>query len=215
MILITLYLVGVKNTDSWRATKRDLQRAFSLDVSMDPSSPLTISTNGECFTCSGFSLGETGCLGSLEFIIDCFGSLSLSPRRSDSDTPFMGSTHSGSPSPLRAMIEDSTDEFHMASSGEAASGLPTPRRCDTGGSTCSHHSHVMARECSSHSCHYNGSTAGTDAAARHWPPLRAMVHFLGGAKSTSPRSTTQHQARGITKTRQAHRQASNRCGLAT
>jgi hypothetical protein len=132
MILITIYLVGVKNTDSWRAMKRDLQRAFSLDVSMDPSSALTVSTNGECFTCSGFSLGETGCLGSLKFIIDCFGSLSLSPRRSDSEAPFMGSTHSGSPSPLWAMTEDSTDEFHMASSGEAASGLPTPRRCDTG-----------------------------------------------------------------------------------
>jgi hypothetical protein len=33
---------------------------------------------------------------------------------------------------LHALIEDSTDEFHMASSGEASSGLPASRRHGTG-----------------------------------------------------------------------------------
>jgi hypothetical protein len=37
-ILTTLFLAGAKNTDSWCARKRDLQRAFPLDVSMVPSS---------------------------------------------------------------------------------------------------------------------------------------------------------------------------------
>jgi hypothetical protein len=43
----------------------------------------------------------------------------------------MGTTRCGSPS-LWAMIEDSTDEFYMASSGEGSSGLPTSQRHSTG-----------------------------------------------------------------------------------
>jgi hypothetical protein len=35
-----MYLKGAKNTDSWRARKGDLQRAFPLDVPMVPSSTL-------------------------------------------------------------------------------------------------------------------------------------------------------------------------------
>jgi hypothetical protein len=75
---------------------------------------LAVSTNGECMMCSGFSLSENIRLGSFEFIIDYFGGLSLSPRRSDSDTSFMGSTHSGPLYPRRALIDDSTDKFRMA-----------------------------------------------------------------------------------------------------
>jgi hypothetical protein len=44
----------------------------------------------------------------------------------------MGSTHSGSPSPRRAMIEDSIEEFYTASSREGGSGLPSSRRHGTG-----------------------------------------------------------------------------------
>jgi hypothetical protein len=73
--------------------------AFPMDVLMVPSSVLTFSTDGECLMCSGFSLGETIHLGSFEFITDYFGGLSLSLRRSNSDTTFMGSTRSGPPSP--------------------------------------------------------------------------------------------------------------------
>jgi hypothetical protein len=46
----------------------------------------------------------------------------------------MGSTHSGTPSPRWAMIEDYVEEFLMASSGEGGFGLPSPRRCDMGAS---------------------------------------------------------------------------------
>jgi hypothetical protein len=69
--------------------------------------------------------------GSLEFILDCFDSLSLSPKRSGSGVVFMGTTRNGLLS-LSAMIEDSTDEFNTASSGEGSSGLPASRRHSTG-----------------------------------------------------------------------------------
>jgi hypothetical protein len=88
------------------------------------SSALAITTDGECLMCGGFYHGETVHFGSLEFIVGCFGSLSLSPKESDSGAIFVGTTRSGSPS-LCAMIEDSTDEFYMTSSGQGSSGLPT------------------------------------------------------------------------------------------
>jgi hypothetical protein len=81
-----------------------------------------------CYTCDGFSLGETVCLGSYEFIIDYFGGMSLSPRSNDSGTALMGSTRSGPLSPRRAMIEDSTKEFVTASSSEGSSSLPSRMR---------------------------------------------------------------------------------------
>jgi hypothetical protein len=57
---------------------------------MVPSSALTITTNGECFSCDGFSIGETIRSGSLEFIVDRFGSLSLSPTGDNSGAIAMG-----------------------------------------------------------------------------------------------------------------------------
>jgi hypothetical protein len=95
---------------------------------MVPSSMLAFSADGEHLMCSGFSLGETICLGSFEFNADYFDGLSLSPRRSDAGTAFMGSTHSGPSSPRWAMIEDSIEEFHMVSSGRGGFSLPSPRR---------------------------------------------------------------------------------------
>jgi hypothetical protein len=68
-----------KNTISWHAKKGELQQAFPLGVLMVPSSVLTIATDGERLSCHVFSLGETICFGSLEFITDRFDSLSLSP----------------------------------------------------------------------------------------------------------------------------------------
>jgi hypothetical protein len=56
-------------------------------------SMLTITIDGERLTCSGFSLSETVCFGSLDFITNCFSSLSLSPKGSYSGTFFMGTTH--------------------------------------------------------------------------------------------------------------------------
>jgi hypothetical protein len=66
---------------------------------MVPSSALTISADGDHLMCDGFSLGETVHLGSFKFIIDYFNGLSLSPRRGDSGSAFMGSTHNGTPFP--------------------------------------------------------------------------------------------------------------------
>jgi hypothetical protein len=78
------------------------------------TSTLAVTTDVECLTCSGFSLSETVRFGSLEFIADYFGGLSLSPKGSNLGAVFMGTTHSGSPS-LWAMIKDSTVEFYTAS----------------------------------------------------------------------------------------------------
>jgi hypothetical protein len=125
-ILTTMYFTATENTDSWHARKGDLQHAFPLDVSMVYSSMLAVSTDGECLTCSDFSLGETVHFGSLEFIVDCFGDLSLSPSRNESSAAFMGSPHNGPPTLLQAMIEHSTVEFFTASSEEGGSSLPPP-----------------------------------------------------------------------------------------
>jgi hypothetical protein len=86
------------------------------------SSVLAMATDGECLTCGGFSLSKTIHFGSLEFITDCFGDLSLSNKGSDSGAIFMRTIHSGSPS-LWALIDDSIYEFYMASSGEGSSDL--------------------------------------------------------------------------------------------
>jgi hypothetical protein len=90
------------------------------------SSTITIRADSEHLTCGGFSLGETVRLESFEFIADYFGSLSLSPRRGDLGVAFMGSTCSGTPPPCWAMIEDFTEEFLTALSGEGASASPLP-----------------------------------------------------------------------------------------
>jgi hypothetical protein len=121
-------LAGAKNTDSWRAMKWDLQRAFPLDVLIIPSFVITITTDGERLTCGGFSLGETVRLGSFEFITDYFSGLSLSPKRGDSSAALMGLIHSGAPSPQQAMIEDNAEFFLMSSSVDGGFGLLSPRR---------------------------------------------------------------------------------------
>jgi hypothetical protein len=46
----------------------------------------------------------------------------------------MGSTRSGVPTLLCAMIEDSAEKFLTASSGEGSFNLPSPRRHNTGAS---------------------------------------------------------------------------------
>jgi hypothetical protein len=134
VILTTLYLADAKNTDRWCAKKENLQHAFPLDVMVVPSSTIVIAADGECLTCCGFSLGETIHLGDFEFIADYFGGLSLSPRRGNAGAGFMGSTHSRAPTPWRAMIDDSAEEFLMVSSGDGSFGLPSPRRCSMGAS---------------------------------------------------------------------------------
>jgi hypothetical protein len=130
-ILTTLYLAGAKNTDSWCARKGDLQRASPLDVLMVPSSSIAIIVDDECLACGGFTLSEPVRLGNLDFIVDYFSGLSLSPRRGNEGAIFMGSTRSGVSTPQWATIEDSTEEFLTTSSGEGSFGHPSPRRCIT------------------------------------------------------------------------------------
>jgi hypothetical protein len=91
-ILTTLHLADAKNIDGWLGGKGELQRALPLDVPIVPSSTIAIVANGERLTCAGFSVGKTVRLGSFAFIANYFGDLSLSPRRGDAGTTFMGST---------------------------------------------------------------------------------------------------------------------------
>jgi hypothetical protein len=74
------------------------------------SSTPAITTDDEHLSCDGFSLDETVCFRSLDFITDCFGSSSLSPKGNDSGAVFVRTTRSGSPS-LCTILEDSADEF--------------------------------------------------------------------------------------------------------
>jgi hypothetical protein len=53
---------------------------FPPNVLMVHSSTLAIATDGERLTSGNFSLSETVPFGSLDFITDCFGDLSLSPK---------------------------------------------------------------------------------------------------------------------------------------
>jgi hypothetical protein len=123
-----------KNTDSWCVRKGDSLHTFPLDVLMVPSSTITVVADGEHLTCGGFSLSETPHLGNFEFITDYLDGLSRSHRRGNTGAAFMGSTHSGAPTPWRAMVEDSAEEFLTASSGEGSFSLPSPGRHDTGAS---------------------------------------------------------------------------------
>jgi hypothetical protein len=99
---------------------------FLNDVLMVPSSSITVVANGERLTCSGFTLGEPVCLGNFECITDYFGGLRLSPRRGNDGAIFMGSTHSEASTPQWATIEDSPEEFLMASSGKEDSATFPP-----------------------------------------------------------------------------------------
>jgi hypothetical protein len=67
------------------------------------SSALAITSGGKHLTYSGFTLGKTICFGSLDFIADCFDSLSLSPKGNGSSTIFLGIAHSRLP-PLCAIL---------------------------------------------------------------------------------------------------------------
>jgi hypothetical protein len=103
-----------------------MQRAFPLDVPIVPSSMLIVTASSERLSCDDFSHGETIRFGSLEFIVDCFSGLSLSPRRDGSDATIMGSSRSGPSSLLQAMIGHSTEELHTTFDREGGGGSNSP-----------------------------------------------------------------------------------------
>jgi hypothetical protein len=135
---------------------------------MVPSSSIAIAADSEYLTCGGFSLNEPVCLGNFEFITDYFGDLSLSTRRGDEGTAFVGSTHGEASTPQWATMEDSTDEFLTVSSKEGSFGHPSPRRGSTGASFTPARNHNMKGECSSDN---EVSPADGGAMAENQPPL--------------------------------------------
>jgi hypothetical protein len=146
--------------------------AFPLDVPMVPSSALAVAADSECLSCGGFYLGNTIHFWSLEFITCRIGGMSLSPRRDGSDAVIMGSTHSGPLSPLRAMVGDSTKEFHIASDREGGGGLASAlHEGMTQGLRPHCHNHIVVRELSDHSGYDDTSTTASDATARQQAPF--------------------------------------------
>jgi hypothetical protein len=154
--------------------KGHLQRAFWLDVSMVPSSVITVTVDGECLMCGGFSLDKIDRLGNFEFIADYFDNLSLSPRRGDSGAAFMGSTQSGTPSSWWAMIGDSIDKFLTMSSGEGRR-PPLSQEVRHGAPACSRCNHTMDDRTSSTSPLHNKQRAPSSVGLR--PPSRALGTF--------------------------------------
>jgi hypothetical protein len=93
------------------------------------SSKPIIVANGNNLTSVGFTMGETIRFGSLEFIVDNFGDLSLSAEGNDSSTVLVGMVHSRPPS-LHTILEESTDEDDTASNGKGSSVLPILQGCN-------------------------------------------------------------------------------------
>jgi hypothetical protein len=125
-ISTTLYVAGAKTHQQWVHQERGFAVCFSSRCSDGSLICDRCRCDGECLTCSEFSLGETVHHGNFEFIIDYFGDLSLSPRRGNTGATFMGSTHNGEPTPLWAVIEDSTEEFLTVPSREGSFAPPLP-----------------------------------------------------------------------------------------
>jgi hypothetical protein len=157
---------------------------------MVPLSMITVAAGGESLSHDSFFLGETICFGSLEFITDCFGGLSLSPRRDGLNVAAMGSTHSGQLSPLRHDKGQCRDVPHGfgRTRGDRP---PLSQKAQYGRFACPRHNHVVAGEHSDHLGDDNDSIM-----AGHRPPFRVMAHSSRRETSTSPRSATQHRVGG-------------------
>jgi hypothetical protein len=140
----------------------------------------TISTDGECLICGGFSLGETICFWEPlvhHRLLRWHESLSQEER-------LRHLLHGLNPrwATIPSVAHDRglhRGVLHgFKQEGAPASALP---RGMAQGSACSHRNHTMARGRSGHSGHDNCSTVGTSTMAGHRPPLRVVACFLAGA----------------------------------
>jgi hypothetical protein len=86
---------------------------------------LIIVGDGHRQTSIGFAPGKTIRLGTLEFIADHSGSLSVSLEGNGLGAIFVGMVHSGLLS-LHALLEESADEDDTTSSGTGGGGFPSP-----------------------------------------------------------------------------------------
>jgi hypothetical protein len=93
------------------------------------SPKLDVINNDKHLTGISFTNGETICFGSLDFIVDHFGRLSLFDEGNVSGAIFVRIAHSGSPS-LHTILEDSIDEGDTTSSGGGSSCFPISRECN-------------------------------------------------------------------------------------
>jgi hypothetical protein len=86
-----------------------------------------IITDDEYQTGVDFTLGKTICYGSLEFITDGVGSLSLSTKGNDSGAIFMEMAQCRSPS-LHTILKDFADKFDIGSTKEGSPGIPISQK---------------------------------------------------------------------------------------
>jgi hypothetical protein len=100
-----------------------LQRAFSLDAPMGTSLKLSYFANSSNAIGVILALSKTIHFGSLEFIVDRLGILSLSHNERDSSAIFVGMVHTGSMS-SHTTPKDSTDESGTTSGVGGSSGSP-------------------------------------------------------------------------------------------
>jgi hypothetical protein len=84
----------VQKTSTVGTSGMGICSVLPLDFLMVHLAMLAITADGEFLTCGDFSLDEIVHFGSLEFIIDCFSSLSLSPNWKDTGAIFVGTTRS-------------------------------------------------------------------------------------------------------------------------
>jgi hypothetical protein len=184
-----LVLAGAKNTDSWRARKGDLQRAFPLDVPMVTSLKFAFVANGRNLTGVGLAPGETIRFSSLEFNVNHLGSLSISPKERDSGANFIGMVHIRSPS-LHTILEDSSDE-DGATPDAGGAWISQTSRVQRGNLDCPHHHYTGTGEHPGTPDHPDGHGEDRSAPAKDGTPPRSTASLPGGAATVGPHSTNQ------------------------